>query len=377
MKSRYLRLAMTGLFSLGLVGSIPTGAAEPASSRPTATFGSLKAPTLEAVRAQAQDWLKTTDKFNQAAFDAIWSQTDRPLIDLLADTFALGNADAKQLLADARDASAPAPTVVPEILKDTKLPVFFRANLTLAYAKALATRKVYEEALEALQPIKAEQVVDPGAYFFHKAVVEHGTLHKADATKSIARLLDDVPEAPERYKMVAALMFLDMQDWKEKDLGDIGRKMSSIERRLELARGGPQTQKMQKEVVMRLDELIKKLENQAKQQQQQAQGQGEPKPGDGPGCPPGGQPGQGQGQGQGQASGAPTAPQQDSFGGQNSGPGNVDPKKLRETVEAWGKLPEKDRAKAMTEMIRTMPPAYRQMIEEYYRKGAGGGGEGR
>ena len=33
---------------------------------------------------------------------------------------------------------------------------------------------------------------------------------------------------------------------------------------LELARGGPQTQKMQKEVVARLDEIIKQLENQAK-----------------------------------------------------------------------------------------------------------------
>jgi hypothetical protein len=375
MKSRYLRLAMTGLFSLGLVGSIPTGAAEPTPVRPTATFGSLKSPSLEAVRAQAQDWLKTTDKFNQAAFDAIWSQTDRPIIDLLGDTFALGNADAKQLLADARDPSAPAPMQVPDVLKDAKLPAFFRANLTLAYAKALSTRKVYEEALEALKLVKADQVVDPGAFFFHKAVVEHGTLHKADATKSIAQLLDNVPEAPERYKMVAALMFLDMNEWKEKDLGDIGRQMNNIERRLELARGGPQTQKMQKQVVMRLDELIKKLENQAKQQQGQGQGQGEPK--DGPGCPPGGQPGQGQGQGQGQGAGAPTAPQQDSFGGQNSGPGNVDPKKLRETVEAWGKLPEKERAKAMTEMIRTMPPAYRQMIEEYYRKGAGGGVDGR
>jgi hypothetical protein len=375
MKSRYLRLAVMSLFALGLVGSIPTGAAEPATGRAAPTFGSIKAPSLEAVRAQAQDWLKSTGKFDQAAFDAIWAQTDRPVIDLVADTFALGSPEAKQLLADARDPNAPAPMQVPEILKDTKLPVFFRSNLALAYAKALSTRKVYEEALEALKPVKAEQVVDPGAFFFHKAVVEHGTLHKADATKSIAQLLDNVPEAPERYKMVAALMFLDMQEWKEKDLGDIGRKMSNIERRLELARGGPQTQKMQKEVVMRLDELIKKLENQAKQQQGQGQGQGEPK--DGPGCPPGGQPGQGQGQGQGQAAGAPTAPQTDSFGGQNKGPGNVDPKKLRETVEAWGKLPEKERAKAMTEMIRTMPPAYRQMIEEYYRKGAGGSVEGR
>jgi hypothetical protein len=41
-------------------------------------------------------------------------------------------------------------------------------------------------------------------------------------------------------------MLLDMQTWKDKDLGTIARKMGNIERRLDLARGGPQTQKLQK-----------------------------------------------------------------------------------------------------------------------------------
>ena len=59
-------------------------------------------------------------------------------------------------------------------------------------------------------------------------------------------------------------MLLDMQTWKDKDLGAVARKMDNVERRLELARGGPQTQKLQKEVVARLDELIKELENKAK-----------------------------------------------------------------------------------------------------------------
>jgi hypothetical protein len=78
------------------------------------------------------------------------------------------------------------------------------------------------------------------------------------------RLLDDVADAPERYKMVAALMVFDMMTWKDKDLGSIARKMDNIERRLDLSRGGPKTQKLQKEVVARLDELIKEKENQSK-----------------------------------------------------------------------------------------------------------------
>ena len=43
--------------------------------------------------------------------------------------------------------------------------------------------------------------------------------------------------SPDRYKTVATLMLLDMHTWKDKDLGDIGRKMDNIERRLDIARG--------------------------------------------------------------------------------------------------------------------------------------------
>ena len=75
--------------------------------------------------------------------------------------------------------------------------------------------------------------------------------------------------------------------------------------------------------------------------------------------------------------GTPTAPQTESIGGSNSGPGNVDPKKLKELVDAWGKLPERERAKAMTEMVRDLPPAYRQMVEDYFRKLAQAEGSGR
>jgi tetrahydromethanopterin S-methyltransferase subunit G len=58
-------------------------------------------------------------------------------------------------------------------------------------------------------------------------------------------------------------MVYDMLGWQEKDLGSIARKMDNIERRLDLSRGGPTTQEIQKKVVRRLDEMIKELENQA------------------------------------------------------------------------------------------------------------------
>ena len=229
-------------------------------------FGALKPPAFEATRDQALSWLKSVGKADakKAEFDALWKDEDRGLLDLVSATLVLGDENAAKLLTEARDPETSAPIQVPDLLKDNNQPSFYRANLALAYAKALSNRRIYEETLTVLKTVKPEQVVDPAAYFFHRAVAEHAMLLKAEANRSITGLLEDVGDAPDRYKMVGVLMFYDMQGWRDKDLGTIARKMDNIERRLELARGGPQTQKLQREVVARLDEIIKELENQAK-----------------------------------------------------------------------------------------------------------------
>lgn len=343
--------AKTCLLTVGLaVGlALPVGAADKA---PVYTFGTLKAPTADAVRDQAMNWLKTagkTDDATNSAFEKIWGQADRTVLDRLADTLALDPAAAK-LLAEARDPAAAAPKEAPALLKDAKQPVFFRSNLALLYARSLSGKRVFEEALDALKTAVPEQVADPAAFYFHKAVAEHALAQKKESVASIVRLIDDVADAPERYKMVATLMFLDMQTWKdeEKDLENIARLMDNVERRLDLARGGPKTQEIQKKVVFRLDELIKEIENQVRKGGQCQ-------------CPGGGeQPGQGN-------TNQPSMPQQDSIGGTNGGPGVVDPKKLKHLAENWGKLPEKERAKAMMEITKDLPPRYREVIENYFK----------
>src|SRR5262249_53185039 len=145
---------------------------------------------------------------------------------------------------------------------------FFRDNLALAYARSLSNRRVHEEALELLKTVDVNKVADPAAYLFHRAVCEHAMLQKNEARGTILRMLAQAVDAPERFKTVGALMLLDMQTWKEKDLSAIARKMDNVERRLELARGGPQTQEIQRDIIARLDELIKEMENQAKSQSQ-------------------------------------------------------------------------------------------------------------
>ena len=252
--------------SAGLVfgSTMPAAAAE--KTKNEFTFGALRTTSLEAAKAQAQIWLKSTDKFDQKAFDAVWAQEDLTVLDKVADTLKLGSADAARILNESAAADRNAPKAVPALIKDTKQNSFLRANLALAFARNLTSVRVYEEALEALEAVAPESVVDPSAYFFHKAVAEHALIKKDKAQKTIVRLLDDVPDAPDRYKMLATIMFVDMQGWKkdEKDLSNIVKLMDNSERRLDLGRGGKITQDIQKKIVFRLDELIKEKEQQAK-----------------------------------------------------------------------------------------------------------------
>jgi hypothetical protein len=337
-----------------LCGSGMAGAAEKKPLRELPSFGLLRGANPEQARAQALDWLKASGKADAATlatFDKVW-QSDRVLVDKVAASLALGEPAVKTLLAEARDPDTAAPTAVPALIKDSKRPAFFRANLALAYAKALAGRRVYEEALEALKTTRPEEVVDPGTYLFHRAVAEHALLMKDAAEETVDRLLVDAPDAPERYRMVAALMHFDMLTWQDKDLGWISRKMGVIKDRLDIARGGKKTQKMQKEVLVRLDEMIKEMENKAKGSCQCNGGN----------CPSGG-PKDGPGQLR------PGSPMQDSnVAGGLQGKGEVDVKKIKDLSEVWGKLPEKERAKAMVELTRGMPPKYRDAIEAYFKQ---------
>jgi len=258
-------LAATALSTgLAVVDATPASAADPV--KPTFGFSTLKSATPETAKARSEAWLKSVGKFEQAAFDKVWADESRTVLDRTADALALGNAEAATILANVRKIEAPAPATTPALLTDGKSDAFFRTNVALAFAKAAASKKVYEEALEALNAAIPEAAVDPSALFFFKAVSEHATMRKDAATGSIVKLLDDVADAPDRYKMVATLMFFEMQGWSPdpKDLANIERLMDNSGRRLELARAGEKTQDIQKKIVFRLDELIKEMENKAK-----------------------------------------------------------------------------------------------------------------
>ena len=70
------------------------------------SFGSIKSPDATEVRNQADAWLRSVGKADAATLtkvNTVWA-SDRPLLDKVSATLALGDADAARLLAEARDA---------------------------------------------------------------------------------------------------------------------------------------------------------------------------------------------------------------------------------------------------------------------------------
>jgi tetratricopeptide (TPR) repeat protein len=357
--TRWFSVAALSLLLLGASRARADAEKKPPKEAPS--FSLLRAPAADVARAQALEWLKSTGKSDDAtlkSFEKLWSG-ERPLLDKVAGTFALGDPAAAQLLREARDPDTEAPTSVPNLVKDTKLPVFFRANLGLAYAKALTNRKVFDEALEAFKSIKGEDVVDPASYFFHRAVAEHALMMRTEADDSIDRLLLDVEDSPVRYRMVGVLMHYDMASWQDKDLDWIARKMGVIKDRLDLVRGGPKTRGMQREVLVKLDEKIKELENKLSGSCNCNGGN----------CPNGGRPGLPNGNRSSGPAGDSALP--------NAPPmaGAIDAKRIKEYADVWGKLPERERAKAMTQLTRGMPAKYRDAIEAYFKQLEKSGGK--
>jgi len=335
----------------------PAFAAEPAAvpKASALTFGTLRTASPEAVKAKVEGFLKAEGKLDQAKLDEIWKDSDRTILDRTVQSIGLARPDATKAIADARKVNAPAFTTIPAAIAGEKNE-FAKANLAAAFAKALAGKRVYEEAVLAAKSasVKAEEIVEPASFYFFKAVAEFSLIKKDDATASITRLLDDVADAPDRYRVVATQMFFDIQQWAKdpKDLTNIAKLMDNSERRLDLDRAGRETQDIQKKIIFRLDEKIKELENKAK-------GGGA---GNGGACPDGGAPGDPQGN---QPNGTPA----DKSALPNSGAskGDVDPAKLRQYAANWGKLPAAERAKAVQEMKRDLPAKYQPMIEEYIK----------
>lgn len=336
-KRLLVSLTLVALFGSESYGQAP--AARPPEA--PAPIGVIIAPSLEQAKADTWSWLQAAkaDVSVCQKAETLWQPGEATLLDRVVGTFVLADPEAARLVNFIPTAPGSAIKEVPAALKDTNRPVFYRANLGMYFAKVAVDRKLFEEGYEVLKVLRPEQMVDPASYYFYKAVCENKLRMKADGLTSIHRLLNSVPNSPERYTVVAQMMKDEMDQWQDEDLGDIARRMDEITGRLDNARGGPKTQEKQKEVIALLDKTIEDIEKKCQQCQ----------------C-------KGGGNGQNQQ---PNSNAQDSTIIGPPGKGIVDPKRMLKDAAQWGKMPEKDKLKALEAINRSLPAHMREAGEGY------------
>lgn len=213
-------------------------------------------------------------------------------------------------------------------------------------AKSHTGNRDYEASLQILK--RLPPAVD-NEYAYLMAVNYFALNNKAEAEKWIGFANDSFTPLPRRYASLLWMMEQEVKTWKQNDLGDIERDMRRSADRLDTYHSGEKTQKVQADIVSKLDKLIKEQEDQAnaknKKGQDDQQANGKQIPGQG----------------------NPNQPAPDSHVMGGSGQGKVDEKKLREVAQNWGTLPPAERAKITQEITRDLPVKYRPMIEEYFK----------
>jgi hypothetical protein len=301
------------------------------------------------VRSRALDWAASsglTDKAKIESVGKLWvlaeeSPSAEDLHVRAVETFRIVSPEAAKLITACEYGTLSPPDA--GVLSQGDLDPFFAANLRAHVARFLSQSEFYDEALEQFDQIDLSQTIDPASVLFFRAVCEHRLLMKEEGLKTIDRLLTDTTELPVRYRTVSRLMRADLEALEDKSLNEVARMMSDVERRLRFGRGGERVQKVEEEIVARLDEIIKKIEAQ--------QGGG-------------GGGGGGDGQGNSNSSGGPAS---DSRVKGSTAPGEVDERDIGRK-SGWGSLPPKEQAKARNLIDRELPPHYRAAIEEYLRK---------
>lgn len=230
---------------------------------------------------------------------------------------------------------------------DSELPSWAQETVRLAIGRGLAQRRWYDEALVFLEALSLENSVDPASLLFYRGACFHHLLRKEDCLQQLEKLMERETEIPTRYAVTSKLMLADMQPLKTDSLDEVSRLMKDVSRRLDLGRAGKRTLDGEQQVIEKLDKLIEDIEQQMQQQQQQQQSSSE--------------------QQQNSSDKQAGQPQEDSRVAGETGPGDVDQKKLADK-NGWGNLPPAERQEALQRITKDLPSHYREAIQEYFRK---------
>ena len=308
---------------------------------PTATW---RQPSKQEISAAFETWLSESEfdkkvKKRATAFldSRLKSATLNELVDTIIQSAALARPDLNQVIDTLKNrGDGIRPPEFSSILENAEEKAFLRDHTRLYYGRWLAQNQFYDEALLQLNQIKIDQVLDRGTLLFYRGLMEHQLLKKEECLKTVNQLLEQSQSLPRRYTVLSKLMLADIKPLEADSLDEISRMMSDIRRRTKLLRSGKIVLNQEEEVIKKLDKLIEELESQQKSQQAAN-------------------------------SIVPSSPMDDSRKAAGKGSGKVTSKRQTDGGD-WGDVPPAERAAALAEMAKDMPPHYRAVIEEYFKQ---------
>ncbi len=309
---------------------------------------SWEQPTRAEVQQAIDQWLaeQDADELTSTRIQVLWSDEaaeafDQDRLNMLVETIAILNPAAGEVLQWSASPGQPRSMPHWELLESDDLPAWMQSHLRLYMGRWLAQHALYDESLALIEDLQPQQVLDPATLLFYQGVGHHRMLQRDECLHVIGRLLENRGQIPRRYETVAVLMEADIQPLQPDSLDEVARLMDDIERRLGLGRAGTRVREQEDEVIAKLDKMIEDLE----QQMQQAAAAAAAAAG----------------------GGGSSTPAPDSMPGGETGPGEVDPRRLGQRAN-WGNLPPRERHEALQQIAKDLPSHYREVIEEYFRK---------
>ena len=173
-------------------------------------------------------------------------------------------------------------------------------------------------------------------FFYAQAVAE--VPNPELAVQLYRSFLKWFPEASERFRAVATQRAAELDRQLDSSLHGLADGMKKVGRDLRHQETGKPTQEKQKEFLTQLDELIEMFEQMERQSSGAASGNGpSSNPADQSSLPEG-----------------------------EARIGNLE--NVKKVADRWGDMKQKDREKIESEVQTNLPPQYRKMLEEYYKR---------
>jgi tetratricopeptide (TPR) repeat protein len=211
-----------------------------------------------------------------------------------------------------------------------------REATRLALGRELARAELSDEAVLELSGLDFRKSMDPATLLFYRG----GALQTlGQYERAIADLteMEKLPAVPRRYLQTARLIQERLSRFDPEKLPGIAQDMREIRRRLAVGKPDERTRHLQKDVLARLDKLIKDTEKKCQA------------------C-------------EGSSGGQPSKPADQSKLMPEKGKGEIADGRNFKDFRNWGNLPPKEREKVLQNLGKDLPANYRAAVEAYFQK---------